>query len=141
MSKASKNKVFVTHRFGKDTQLTHTCKSDEYNEVVLPPTCISQWSTSWASLEATGCHHQLSVCIALPRQPPWLSILVQNTKHNQKSTFSQLTLAGPAQRSRPIMFCFGGNSFFPQRQKPSKNWTDQQQIAAIFLHNENCPPQ
>jgi hypothetical protein len=42
---------------------------------------ITQWSTSWASLETTGCHHQVSACIASLRWPPWLMILVENTKH------------------------------------------------------------
>ena len=33
--------------------------------------CIAQWSTSRASLEATGCWHWLSVCAVSPRRPPW----------------------------------------------------------------------
>ena len=32
---------------------------------------IAQWSISRASLEATGCHHQLSACTVLPQWPPW----------------------------------------------------------------------
>jgi len=40
-----------------------------------------QWSISRASLEATGCHHWASACIALPLQPPWSTNLVENTKH------------------------------------------------------------
>jgi hypothetical protein len=32
---------------------------------------IAQWSTSQASLEATGCCHQASACAVLPQRPPW----------------------------------------------------------------------
>ena len=46
---------------------------------------IAQWSTSRASLEATGCCHWVSVCIASPRRPLWSRISVENTKHYQKS--------------------------------------------------------
>jgi hypothetical protein len=42
---------------------------------------ITRWSTSRASLEATGCRHWASARIALPRQPPWSTISVENTKH------------------------------------------------------------
>ena len=42
---------------------------------------IAQWNISQASIEATGCHDQVSACIALPRWPPWSKILVENTKH------------------------------------------------------------
>jgi len=47
---------------------------------------IAQWSTSRASLEATGCRHQASACAVSPRRPPWLTILNKThktlTKHN-----------------------------------------------------------
>jgi hypothetical protein len=43
--------------------------------------CIAQWSTSRTSKEATGCRHQASAHIALPRRPPWSTNLVKNTKH------------------------------------------------------------
>ena len=43
--------------------------------------CIAQWSTSRASLEATGCRHRASSRIASPRRPPWSTILVEITKH------------------------------------------------------------
>ncbi len=39
-----------------------------------------------ASLEATGHRHQASVCVVLPRRPPWLTISNKThktlTKHN-----------------------------------------------------------
>jgi hypothetical protein len=34
-----------------------------------------------ASLEADGCRHRASACIALPWRPPWSTISVKNTKH------------------------------------------------------------
>ena len=43
--------------------------------------CIARWSTSRASLEATGCRHRASACAVLPRRPPWSTISVENTKH------------------------------------------------------------
>jgi len=38
---------------------------------------IAQWSTSRASLEATGCHHREKACAVLPRQPPWSTSLLK----------------------------------------------------------------
>ncbi len=47
---------------------------------------INRWSTSRASLEATGCRHRLSACIVSPRRPPWSKNSNQThktlTKHN-----------------------------------------------------------
>ena len=47
---------------------------------------IDQWSTSRASLEATGCRHQSSACVASPWWPPWSKKSNQThktlTKHN-----------------------------------------------------------
>jgi hypothetical protein len=47
---------------------------------------IAQWSTSRASLKATGCHHQLIACTVLPRRPPWSTNSNEThktlTKHN-----------------------------------------------------------
>jgi hypothetical protein len=42
---------------------------------------IARWSTPQASKGATVCRHWLSARITLPRWPPWLTILVKNTKH------------------------------------------------------------
>jgi hypothetical protein len=42
---------------------------------------ITRWSTSRASLEATGCRLQASDRIASPRRPPWSAISVENIKH------------------------------------------------------------
>jgi hypothetical protein len=37
---------------------------------------IAQWSTSWASLKATGCGHQVSACAVLPRRQSWSTNLL-----------------------------------------------------------------
>ena len=47
---------------------------------------IAQWSTSRASLEATGCRHRASACAVSPRRPPWSTNSNKThktlTKHN-----------------------------------------------------------
>jgi hypothetical protein len=43
--------------------------------------CITQWSTSRASLEATGCRHRASACAVSPQQPQWLT----NSNKTQKT--------------------------------------------------------
>ena len=47
---------------------------------------IARWSTSSASLEATGCLHRASACAVSPRRPPWSTISNKThktlTKHN-----------------------------------------------------------
>ena len=52
---------------------------------------IAWWSTSWASLEATGCCHRASACIVLPWWLPWLMSLVKSTKQYQTTIFSLST--------------------------------------------------
>jgi hypothetical protein len=42
---------------------------------------IAQQSTFRALLEATGCHHWVNDCIALPQRPPRSLILAANTNH------------------------------------------------------------
>ena len=48
--------------------------------------CITRWSTSGASLEATGHRHWSSACAVSPRRPPWSKNSNQThktlTKHN-----------------------------------------------------------
>ena len=47
---------------------------------------IAQWSTSRASLEATGCRHRSNACAVSPQRPPWSKNSNQThktlTKHN-----------------------------------------------------------
>ena len=38
---------------------------------------IARWSTSRASIEATGCCHRASARIASPQRPPWLKNLLK----------------------------------------------------------------
>jgi hypothetical protein len=47
-----------------------------------------QWSTSRASLEATGCRHQVSECYVLPQQPPWSTNLNETYKTLPKHIFN-----------------------------------------------------
>ncbi len=64
---------------------------------------IARWSTSSrASLEATGCRYRASARIASPQRPPWSTILVKNTKHYQKTIFSQLTYGRPKPKAMRI---------------------------------------
>jgi hypothetical protein len=48
---------------------------------------IARWSTSMASLEATGCRHQASACAVLPRQPPWSTNSLKQHKTLPKHNF------------------------------------------------------
>ena len=41
---------------------------------------IARWSTSRASLKATGCRHRASAFAFLPRQPPWSTNLLKQHK-------------------------------------------------------------
>jgi len=50
--------------------------------------CIARWSTSRASLEATGCRHQASACAVSPRRPPWSTVSNKTHKTQQNTTFS-----------------------------------------------------
>ncbi len=44
-------------------------------------TRIAQWRGSMANLEATGCHHWVSIHVVLPQQPPGQ----QQTKQQSKN--------------------------------------------------------
>jgi hypothetical protein len=44
---------------------------------------ISQWITSKAFLEATGCCHWASACAILPWQLLWLTILAANKNYSK----------------------------------------------------------
>jgi hypothetical protein len=48
---------------------------------------IAQWSTSRASLEATGCRHRASVCAVSPQQPPWSTNTLKTHKTPTKNYF------------------------------------------------------
>jgi len=48
---------------------------------------IDQWSTSGASLEATGCHHWPIAWVVLPRRPPWSTNLNETHKTLTKQSF------------------------------------------------------
>jgi len=48
---------------------------------------IAQWSTSRASLEATGCRHWVSACAVLPRRPSRLTNSLKQHKTLPKHNF------------------------------------------------------
>ena len=62
-----------------------------------------------ASLEATGCCHRVSACIALPRQPQWLTNSVENTKTLKHYLINYPHLSDYGQ----IIFCLS----FPSRDR------------------------
>ena len=75
------NKSTATNYAGESMAISIAIAMQRYNVG-----CISRWSTSGASLEATGCHHHSSACVVSPRQPPWSKNLNQMhktlTNHN-----------------------------------------------------------
>jgi hypothetical protein len=70
------NELAITKNAGKSMAILIAMRMRRYNAGR-----IDQWSTSRASLEATGCRHWASARIKTPRQPPWSTISVENTKH------------------------------------------------------------
>jgi len=75
------NKIDETKNAGKLTTISVAMAMQRYDAGH-----IAQWSTSRASLEATGCHHLASACAVLPRRPRWSTNLNKThktlTKHN-----------------------------------------------------------
>jgi hypothetical protein len=66
-------------------QNTYLAGNFDYHGDVYFVGCIAQWSTSQASLEATGCHHWASAWEVLPRRLPRSTIsneTKKQTKHN-----------------------------------------------------------
>ena len=74
------NEIDATKNAGKSTTISMTMAMQQYDEGH-----IAQWSTSRASLEATGSRHWVSACAVLPQQSPWLtnSLRTQNTNKTQ----------------------------------------------------------
>ena len=62
------NKSATTKNAGESLAISIAMAMRRYNTG-----CITQWSTSNASKEATGCLHWASARIALPRWLPWLT--------------------------------------------------------------------
>ncbi len=69
------NEIDETKNAGKLTTISMTMRMQRYDAGR-----ITRWSTSRASLEATGCRHWASVCDVLPRRPPWSTILNKTHK-------------------------------------------------------------
>ncbi len=119
---------------------------------------ITQWRTSWASLEATGCRHWASACAVLPQWLPRSSNLAANTEiqtmHNfylatygtinckicenfvhQNRPSTQLINRGSFQVFPPEFFRVVF-AFLPEHQKK----IHQQQREGNFWHHKNHPP-
>ena len=60
------NKLTATKNAGESMSISIAMAMQRYDAGH-----ITQWSTSRASLEATGCRHRASACAVLPRRPPW----------------------------------------------------------------------
>ena len=77
----AKKEINETKKSGKLTMILMAMAMQWYNAGR-----IARWSTSRASLEATGCRHRASACAVLPRQRPWSMNLNKThktlTKHN-----------------------------------------------------------
>ena len=75
------NKSTATKNAGESLAVSIAMAMQQYNVGR-----IARWSTSRASLKATGCRHWSSACTVLPRQPPWTTNLNEThktlTKHN-----------------------------------------------------------
>ncbi len=74
------NESMATKNAGESLVISIAMAMQRYNAG-----CIARWRTFRASLEATGCRHQLSACTVLPQRPPWSTISVKITKHYQKT--------------------------------------------------------
>jgi hypothetical protein len=75
------NEIDETKNAGKSMTISMAMAMQQYDAGR-----IARWSTSRASLKATGCHHRASACAVLPRRPPWSTNLNKThktlTKHN-----------------------------------------------------------
>ena len=75
------NEIGDNKNAGKSTTISMAMAMQRYDA-----RRIARWSTSSASLEATGCLHRASACAVSPRRPPWSMISNKThktlTKHN-----------------------------------------------------------
>jgi len=75
------NEIDETKNAGKSTTILVAMAMQRYDAGR-----IAQWSTSRASLEATGCRHRASACAVLPQRQPWSMVSNKThktlTKHN-----------------------------------------------------------
>ena len=69
------NKSTTTKNAGESLAVSIAMAMQQYNVG-----CIARWSTSRASLKATGCRHWSSACTALPWRPPWTTNLNETHK-------------------------------------------------------------
>ena len=69
------NEIDETKNAGKSTTISMAMAMQRYNTGR-----IAQWSTSRASLEATGCRYRANAWAVLPQRPPWS--MISNKTHN-----------------------------------------------------------
>ena len=69
------NEIDETKNAGKLTTISMAMAMQRYNAGR-----IARWSTSRASLEATGCRHRASACAVSPQRPPWSMNSSKHTK-------------------------------------------------------------
>ncbi len=77
-----------------DNELTATKNADESLAILMAMAMqrydarhIARWSTSRASLEATGCRHRARACAVLPQQWPWSTNSNKTHKTLKKHNF------------------------------------------------------
>jgi len=81
------NKIDETQNAGKLTTISVAMAMQRYDAGR-----IAQWSTSRASLEATGCRHQASACAVSPRRLSWSTNLNKTHKTLTKHNFYLVTI-------------------------------------------------
>ena len=76
------NKIDETQNAGKATTISMAMAMQRYNVGR-----IARWSTSRATLKATGCSHRASAYAVLPRRPPWSTNSLKQHKTLTKNYF------------------------------------------------------
>ncbi len=76
------NKATATKNAGKLLAISVAMAMQQYHAGH-----IAQWSTSRASLDATGCRHWSSACAISPRRPPWSTNSLKQHKTLPKHNF------------------------------------------------------
>ena len=81
------NEIDETKNAGKSTTISVAMAMQRYDAGH-----IARWSTSRASLKATGCCHWASAYAKLPRWPPWSTNSNKTHKTLTKHNFYQATI-------------------------------------------------
>ncbi len=95
---AVNNKLTITKKAGESLAISIATRMRQYDAGH-----IARWSTSRASLEATGCCHRSSACAVFPQWPPW-STNLNETAQNKNTNKTQL-LASNYGTFRSLVVC------------------------------------